>query len=89
MTKISKWVGNSNTYPPIMSFFLVRERLLSNLNRASMGLVVRAPGLEPKSGGKEPFSLLRELSRQCLEDIRKGRTGTAMQLLSVLAGVGE
>ena len=51
--------------------------------------LVRAPGLEPKSGGNEPFSLLRELSRQCLEDIRKGRTATARQLLYILAGVVE
>ena len=51
--------------------------------------MVRAPGLEPKSGGEEPFSLLRELSIQCLEDIRKGRTATARQLLSMLAGVEE
>ena len=51
-------------------------------------MLVRAPGLEPKSGGEEPFSLLRELSVQCLEDIRKGRTATARQLLSMLAGVG-
>ena len=51
--------------------------------------LVRAPGLEPKSGGEEPFSLLRELSIQCLEDIRKGRTATARQLLSMLAGVEE
>ena len=89
MTIIPKWVGNSNTYPPIMSFFLVRERLLSNLNRASMGLVVRAPGLEPKSSSKEPFSLLRDLAQRCLEDIRKGRTATTRQLLSMLAGARE
>jgi len=48
--------------------------------------LVRAPGLEPKSGGEEPFSLLRELSEQCLKDIQKGRTATARQLLSMLAG---
>jgi|TARA_B100001094_G_scaffold287410_1_gene302935 hypothetical protein len=51
--------------------------------------MVRAPGLEPGSGGEEPFSLLRELSLQCLEGIRKGRTATAMQLLSMLARVVE
>ncbi len=89
MTIISNWVGNSNTYPPIMSYFIVRERLLSNLNRASMGLVVRAPGLEPKSSGKEPFSLLKDLSQRCLDDINKGRTATSAQLLSMLAGAGE
>ena len=50
-------------------------------------MLVRAPGLEPKSGGEEPFSLLRELSLQCLENIRKGRTANAKQLLSMLAGV--
>ena len=48
--------------------------------------MVRAPGLEPRSGGEDPFSLLRELAQQCLEDIRKGRTATAKQLLSMLAG---
>mgnify|MGYP006222632547 CR=1 FL=1 len=52
-------------------------------------VLVRAPGLEPKSGGEEPFSLLRELSLQCLNDMRRGRTATARQLLSLLAGVGE
>ena len=52
-------------------------------------IMVRAPGLEPKSGCEEPFSLLRELSQQCLEDIRKGRTATTRQLLSMLAGVEE
>ena len=36
-------------------------------------MLVRAPGLEPKSSGKEPFSLLRDLAKRCLEDIRKGR----------------
>jgi len=50
-------------------------------------MLVRAPGLEPKSSGEDPFSLLRELSLQCLEDIQKGRTATARQLLSMLAGV--
>ena len=50
-------------------------------------MLVRAPGLEPKSGCEESFSLLRELSQQCLEDIRKGRTATTRQLLSMLAGV--
>jgi len=48
--------------------------------------LVRAPGLEPESGGEEAFSSLRELSLQCLEDIRKGRTAIARQLLSMLAG---
>ena len=49
-------------------------------------MLVRAPGLEPKSSDEDPFSLLRDLSQQCLEDIRKGRTATAMHLLSMLAG---
>jgi len=49
--------------------------------------VVRAPGLEPKSSGKEMFSLLRDLAIRCLEDIRKGRTATSRQLLSMLWGV--
>ena len=53
------------------------------------GRLVRAPGLEPKSGCEEAFSLLRELSLRCLEDIRKGRTATARQLLCMIAGVGE
>ena len=52
-------------------------------------MLVRAPGLEPKSGGEEPFSLLRELSRLCLEDLRKGRNASARQLLSMLEGVGK
>ena len=51
--------------------------------------MVRAPGLEPKSSSKEPFLLLREISTQCLEDIRKGKTGTVKQLLTLLSGVKQ
>ena len=51
--------------------------------------MVRAPGLEPKSSSKEPFLLLKEISTQCLEDIRKGKTGTVKQLLSLLSGVNN
>jgi hypothetical protein len=36
-------------------------------------MLVRAPGLEPKSGVEEPFLLPKERSSQCLEDIRKGK----------------
>ena len=36
-------------------------------------MLVRAPGLEPKSGQKEPFLSPKEISSQCLEDIRKGK----------------
>jgi hypothetical protein len=55
----------------------------------AMSFLVRAPGLEPKSGITEPFLLLREMSFRCLEDIRRGRTGTARQLLTMLAGVEQ
>jgi len=51
--------------------------------------LVRAPGLEPKSSSKEPFLLLKEISTQCLEDIRKGKTGTVKQLLTLLSGVKQ
>ena len=69
---------------------VIPSNLDTRLNKlASKGLVVRAPGLEPKSSGKEPFSLLRDLAKRCLEDIRKGRTATTRQLLSMLAGAGE
>ena len=51
--------------------------------------MVRTPGLEPKSSSKEPFLLLKEISKQCLEDIRKGKTGTVKQLLSLLSGVNN
>ena len=47
------------------------------------------PDLNRSPVPDEAFVLLRELSRQCLEDIRKGRTATARQLLSMLAGVEE
>jgi len=47
------------------------------------------PDLNRSPVSEEAFVLLRELSRQCLEDIRKGRTATAKQLLSMLAGVVE
>ena len=38
---------------------------------------------------KEPFLLLKEISTQCLEDIRKGKTGTVKQLLTLLSGVKQ
>ena len=47
------------------------------------------PDLNPKSSSKEPFLLLKEISTQCLEDIRKGKTGTVKQLLSLLSGVKQ
>ena len=47
------------------------------------------PDLNRSPVSDEAFTLLRELSRQCMEDIRRGRTAPARQLLSMLAGVGE
>lgn len=49
--------------------------------------LVRAPGLEPKSSSEELFLLLKEISTHCLEDIRKGKTGTVKQLLTLLSGM--
>ena len=51
-------------------------------------MLVRAPGLETKPGCGDPFSLLKELARQCLEDIHRGRTVNVEQLLRMLAGAG-
>ena len=51
--------------------------------------LVRAPGLEPKSSIEEIFLLLKEISTLCLEDIRKGKTGTIKQLLTLLSGVKQ
>ena len=45
------------------------------------------PDLNRSPVPDEAFVLLRELSRQCLEDIRKGKTGTVKQLLTLLSGV--
>ena len=47
------------------------------------------PDLNRSPVSDEAFALLRELSRQCMEDIRRGRTAPARQLLSMLAGVEE
>ena len=47
------------------------------------------PDLNRSPVSDETFVLLKELARQSLEDIRKGRTATARQLLSMLAGVEE
>jgi hypothetical protein len=47
------------------------------------------PDLNRSPVSDEAFALLRELSRQCLEDIGRGRTATARQLLTMLAGVVE
>ena len=52
-------------------------------------LVVRAPGLEPKSSSEELFLLLKEISTQCLEDIREGKNGTVKQLLTSLSGAKQ
>jgi len=45
------------------------------------------PDLNRSPVSDEAFVLLRELSRQCLEEIRRGRTATTRQLLSMLAEV--
>ena len=45
------------------------------------------PDLNRSPVSDEAFVLLRELSRQCLEEIRGGRTATSRQLLSMLAEV--
>ena len=68
---------------------LVSSRTILNFNFLSLYFLVRAPGLEPKSSSKEPFLLLKEISTQCLEDIRKGKTGTVKQLLTLLSGVKQ
>ncbi len=51
--------------------------------------MVRAPGLEPKSRSKDLFLLLKEISTQCLEDIREGKNGTVKQLLTLLSGANN
>ena len=51
--------------------------------------LVRAPGLEPKSGSKEPFLLLKEISTKLLEDIREGKNGAVKQLLTLLSGARQ
>ena len=45
------------------------------------------PDLNRSPVSDEAFVLLRELSRQCLEEIQRGKTVTARQLLSMLAEV--
>ena len=45
------------------------------------------PDLNRSPVADEAFVLLRELSRQCLEEIQRGRTATTRQLLSMLAEV--
>ena len=45
------------------------------------------PDLNRSPVSDEAFALLRELSRQCLEEIRRGRTATTRQLRSMLAEV--
>ena len=52
-------------------------------------VLVHAPGLEPKSSSKEPFLLLKDISTLYLEDIRKGKTGTVKQMLTLLSGVKQ
>ena len=45
------------------------------------------PDLEPKSTRRAIHPTEGDIT-QCLEDIRKGKTATTKQLLSMLAGVG-
>ena len=45
------------------------------------------PDLNRSPVPDEAFVLLRELSRQCLEEIQRGRTATTRQLLSMLTEV--
>ena len=52
-------------------------------------MLVRAPGLEPKSNTKEPLLLPEEISSQCLEGVRKGKNGTVKQLLTLLSDVKQ
>ncbi len=52
-------------------------------------MLVRAPGLEPESGAREALALLGKLSKDCLEDIRKGRTATSRKLFTMIAGLGK
>ena len=68
---------------------LVSSRTILNFNFLSLYFLVRAPGLEPKFSSKEPFFLLKEISTQCLEDIRKGKTGTVKLLLTLLSGANN
>ena len=44
------------------------------------------PDLNRSPVVKGTFLLLKEISTQCLEDIRKGKTGTVKQLLTLLKG---
>ena len=60
-----------------------------NLKEKFDDIMVRAPGLEPKTSTKEIFLLLKEISTLYLEDIRKGKTGTVKQLLTLLSGVKQ
>ena len=60
--------------------------------KVSLGMMIfwsALPDLNRSPVSDEAFALLRELSRQCMEDIRRGRTAPARQLLSMLAGVEE
>ena len=47
------------------------------------------PDLNRSPAVRRFFLLLKEISTLCLEDIRKGKTGTVKQLLSLLSGVNN
>ena len=68
---------------------LVSFRTILKFNFLNLYFWVRAPGLEPKTCSKEIFLLLKEISTLYLEDIRKGKTGTVKQLLTLLSGVKQ
>jgi hypothetical protein len=68
---------------------LVSFRTILKFNFLNLYFLLRAPGLEPKTSTKEIFLLLKEISTLYLEDIRKGKTGTVKQLLTLLSGVKQ
>lgn len=68
---------------------LVSFRTILKFNFLNLYFWARAPGLEPKTCSKEIFLLLKEISTLYLEDIRKGKTGTVKQLLTLLSGVKQ
>ena len=69
--------------PTKLSFMRLPTSLKGRLSEYWSAL----PDLNRSPVSDEAFVLLRELSRQCLEEIQRGRTATTRQLLSMLAEV--
>ena len=86
--KMSKKVGKERSI--VLSLVVQKANVWYKLQLKLSNLMIlwsALPDLNRSPVPDEAFVLLRELSRQCLGEIQRGRTATTSQLLSMLAEV--